>query len=114
MKPFIFQFQESSDNFPIIDVPKMVYSSELNLSIDLKSGLPAINDSLMITESGTKTNDDEQSDTDRTGFNSFLITETGSYNNTEESDSDNHQKNFMSLLETHTGTRTDSELSDRD
>jgi len=114
MKPFIFQFRESADNFPVIDLPKMIYSSELNLNIDLKSGAPAINNSLLITESGTKTNDDEQSDTDRTGFNSLLVTETGSYDDTEESDNDNQQQNFMSLLETHTGTRTDSELSDRD
>jgi len=112
MKPLILQFEElptdKSHDYSLIE-----YSDVLNLSIDKKTGIPAIESASMETETFTKAGG-EGADSDRDGFNPMMITETGTYANTESSDSDRDIASIYSLLETQTATRDYMESSDSD
>lgn len=112
MKPLIFEFEEQptdeSHDYTLIE-----YNEALNLSIDKKTGLPAIESISMETETFTKVGG-EGADSDRDGFNPMMVTETGTYANTESSDSDRDLTSIYSLLETQTATRDYMEGSDSD
>lgn len=112
MKPLILQFEElpndKSHDYSLIE-----YSEVFNLSINKKTGAPAIETASLETETFTKAGG-EGSDSDRDGFDPMMITQTGTYANTESSDSDQDITSILSLLETQTATREYMESSDSD
>jgi hypothetical protein len=111
MKPFIFQFKEYPIEEPL-DYSMIEYSTSLNLSIDKRTGRPAIGEFNMQTETFTKTNG-EQTDSDNNYNMTSLETETMTFLNNESSDSDKNTLSIQALLDTTTATRS-IESSDQD
>lgn len=115
MKPLIFEFLEKGDkeNF---DFSMIGYDDKLNLSIDKKTGKPAINGLMLSTRTITDVCK-EESDSDKNDGNlGFLMaTQTRTFANEEGADTDRNENdaNIIFLMGTMTKTAT-SESSDRD
>lgn len=86
MNPLILQYTEKSnaDNF---DFSKIEYNSKLNLTVDRKTGLPAIDYLNMSTETFTKTHN-ESSDCDSENLGLMMGTLTHTSYELESSDDD--------------------------
>ncbi|MCW2259621.1 MULTISPECIES: hypothetical protein [Sphingobacterium] len=112
MKPFILQFKEA----PLetnVDYSGISYDENLNLSIDIQTGLPAISALDLSTETLTKTNN-ESTDSDHNFVARLMGTESVTLVNNEATDSDRDRLNFIMLMGTNTQTRTITEQTDSD
>jgi len=111
MKPLAFQFKETptSEN---IDYSLIEYDEQLNLSINKKTGQPAIETLTMDTETFTKAIG-ESSDSDRDSNSILMDTETRTYTRTEDADSDRDRQSMQALMDTTTITES-REDSDQD
>ena len=73
MTPFSFQYKEipTGDSF---DSSLIEYDEKLNLNLDKVTGLPAVNELDMATETYTRQNED--ADTDERGIGILMATQT--------------------------------------
>ncbi len=111
MKPISFAFKESAPRSDL-DFSQIEYNSSLNLSVNRKTRLPAIDSIDMETETSTKTRD-EVSDADNNVMRMLMDTETRTLAATELSDSDRDRTNLQLLMDTATLTES-SEATDQD
>jgi hypothetical protein len=109
MKPFIFEFRVIPTAQPL-DFSLIEYNESLNLSVDKRTGQPAINQLQMGTETFTRT--DEVSDSDRPNAQSLISTETCTKVGGENSDTD--APSVQLLMATETITTSRDEGSDHD
>jgi hypothetical protein len=112
MKPLILEYTEksTSENF---DFSKIEYSEKLNLNVDKKSGIPAIEYLNLSTETFTKTFN-ETSDSDVENINLMMGTLTKTYTEMEATDDDASFCAIKSMMETTTLTLVATEGSDND
>lgn len=112
MNPLILQYTEKSnaDNF---DFSKIEYSSKLNLTIDKKTGLPAIEYLNMSTQTGTKTHT-ETSDCDSENMGLMMGTLTHTSYELEGSDDDASFNAIKSIMGTSSFTFVSQEATDND
>ena len=115
MKPLIFEFFEkrNEENF---DFSMIGYDNDLNLSIDKKTGKPAINSLMLSTRTVTNVcKEDSDSDKNNENINFLMATQTRTVTDVckEDSDSDKNDENIVFLMGTMTKTAT-SENSDID
>lgn len=112
MKPLILQYSEksTSENF---DFSKIEYSTNLNLNIDKKTGLPAIEFLNLSTETHTRTYD-ETSDSDANNMNLIMGTVTKTSYQIEGTDDDASFNAIKSMMATTTLTLVNTEISDSD
>lgn len=113
MNPFIFQFKEQIKG-EASDYSMIAYNPGLNLSINIKTGEPAITYLDLSTETDTKTSNIEGTDSDRNAIRLLMGTETVTLDNVEGTDSDRDRLSLKMLLGTQTETRTLMEQSDSD
>lgn len=111
MKPLILEYTEKSknDNF---DFSKIEYDSNLNLTVDKKTGHPAIDYLNLSTETHTRTSD-ETSDSD-SEMNIMMGTLTKTSYQLEGTDDDASFNTFKSMVDTVTMTFVNQEASDSD
>lgn len=112
MKPFIFQFRECPTS-ESTDLSLLSYDSSLNLSVDAKTGTPAISSLNMATETFTKTQG-EDADSDYDTMTRMMGTETVTLVNHEGLDDDRNRLTLAMLLGTSTGSREYNEQPDSD
>lgn len=112
MNPLILQYTEKSntDNF---DFSKIEYSSKLNLTIDKKTGFPAIEYLNMSTQTGTRTYT-ESSDCDSENMGLMMATKTMTFTELESSDDDRSFNAIKSMMGTSTKTKVVQESTDND
>jgi len=112
MKPLILEYTEKSinENF---DFSKIEYSPKLNLNIDKKTGLPAIDYLNLSTETFTKTFN-ETSDKDVENINLMMGTLTKTFTEMEGTDDDANYCAIKSMMETTTLTLVATEATDND
>ena len=110
MKNLVLQYFENSNKGLTHNLEEIIYSDELNLSVD-KFNIPVITTVKMETQTFTRTyNEVSDSDNDRTNILMNTVTRTAS--NSESTDSDNDIR--MNLLVA-TQTLTESqEVTDSD
>lgn len=116
MKPLIFEFLEkrNEENF---DFSMIGYDDELNLSIDKKTGKPAINGLMLSTRTVTNVcEEDSDSDKNNESHSFLMITQTRTVTDVckEESDSDKNDGNLSFLMATQTRTFANEEGADTD
>jgi len=111
MKPLILEYTEKSKTEDF-DFSKIEYNSTLNLTIDKKTGLPAIEYLNMSTETHTRTNN-ETSDSD-SEMNIMMGTLTKTSYQLEGTDDDAGFNAIKSMIDTSTMTFTTQESSDSD
>ncbi|MET3020815.1 hypothetical protein [Flavobacterium hydatis] len=112
MNPLILQYAEKS-NTENFDFSKTEYSSTLNLTIDKKSGLPAIEYLNMSTQTGTKTYT-EVSDSDSENIGLMMGTLTHTSYQLEGSDDDASFNAIKSMMSTSSVTLVSQEATDND
>ncbi|OCB69853.1 hypothetical protein [Flavobacterium glycines] len=112
MNPLILQYSEKSnaDNF---DFSKIEYSSKLNLTVDRKTGLPAIDYLNMSTETFTKTHN-ESSDCDSENMGLMMGTLTHTSYELESSDDDSSFNSIKQMMGTNSFTFISQEATDND
>ncbi|KFF16518.1 hypothetical protein [Flavobacterium hydatis] len=112
MNPLILQYTEKfkNENF---DLSQIAYSSELNLTIYTKTGLPAIDLLNMSTETHTRTYN-ESSDCDSENMGLMMGTLTHTSYQIEGSDNDSSFNAFKSMIGTNTFTFISQESTDND
>ena len=111
MKPLILEYTEKAkaENF---DFSKIEYNSNLNLTVDKKTGLPAIEYLNMSTETHTRTYN-ETSDSD-SEMNIMMGTLTKTSYQLEGTDDDASFSAIKSMTDTSTMTFVSQEASDSD
>lgn len=111
MNPLILEYTERSkgENF---DFSKIEYNSELNLTVDKKTGHPAIDYLNLSTETHTRTYD-ESSDSDG-AINIMMGTLTKTSYQIEGTDDDASFSAVKAMMETTTVTLVNQEVSDSD
>ena len=112
MQPLILQYKETSKN-QNFDFSAIKYSEELNLTIDIKTGLPAIDYLSLATETFTRTYD-ETSDSDNDRISLMMSTVTKTSYQIEGTDEDNTYSLMKIMMETKTLTLVAQEGSDND
>ncbi len=111
MRPLAFQFKETPTGVDL-DFSLIEYDDQLNLSVNKKTGHPAIDSISMDTETVTKAGA-ETSDTDQNGMKNLMDTETRTFTSTEQSDSDRDRMTMQALMDTSTLTES-TESTDQD
>jgi hypothetical protein len=112
MKALILQYSEKSSNEDF-DFSKIKYDSKLNLTIDVNTGLPAIEYLNLSTETHTRINS-ETSDSDYDNMNLMMGTLTKTSYQIEGSDDDASFSTVKSMMGTKTITLVNQETSDND
>ncbi|HXC03375.1 MAG TPA: hypothetical protein VNZ86_01410 [Bacteroidia bacterium] len=111
MNPLSFQFRETP-TAQELDYSIIEYSDRLNLSVDKKTGKPAIDILMLDTQTYTKSGW-EDSDSDDSGVRMLLDTTTQTYSTPlgkEDSDNDNHRISLQALLDTTTITESREDI----
>lgn len=112
MNPLILQYAERSKN-ENFDFSKIEYSPKLNLAIDKKTGLPAIDFLNMSTETHTRTYN-ESSDFDSENMGLMMGTLTHTSYQIEGSDNDASFNAVKSMMRTSSITLVSQEATDND
>lgn len=112
MNPLILQYTERSNN-ENFDISQIEYSSKLNLTIDKKTGLPAIDFLNMSTETHTRTYN-ESSDCDSENMGLMMGTVTHTSYQIEGSDNDASFNAVKSMMRTSSITLVSQEATDND
>lgn len=111
MRPVIFEFKEIPMAEPL-DFSSIEYDENLNLSVDKSTGLPAIDQLQVGTETFTRT--DEVSDTESSRLYELMATETFTKVGGEESDPDTPGISLLMATETITTSRDEGSDNDID
>lgn len=112
MRPLILQYRETTKN-QNFDFSGIAYSEKLNLTIDTKTGLPAIDYLSLSTETFTRTYD-ETSDSDNDRMSLMMSTVTKTSYQLEGTDEDPTYSFIKMMMETKTLTLVAQEGSDND
>jgi hypothetical protein len=112
MNPLILQYTERSNN-ENFDFSQIEYSPKLNLTIDTKTGLPAIDFLNMSTETHTRTYN-ESSDCDSENMGLMMGTKTRTFTELESSDDDRGFNAVKSMMRTSSVTLVSQEATDND
>nr|WP_315234399.1 hypothetical protein [uncultured Flavobacterium sp.] len=112
MNPLILQYTERSNNEDF-DFSQIEYSPKLNLTIDTKTGLPAIDFLNMSTETHTRTYN-ESSDCDGENMGLMMGTLTHTSYELEGSDDDSSFNAVISMMRTSSVTLVSQESTDND
>ena len=112
MNPLILQYTERSNN-ENFDFSQIEYSPKLNLTIDTKTGLPAIDFLNMSTETHTRTYN-ECSDCDSENMGLMMGTKTRTFTELESSDDDRGFNTVKSMMRTSSVTLVSQEATDND
>lgn len=112
MNPLILQYKERSNN-ENFDFSQIEYSPKLNLTIEKKTGLPAIDFLNMSTETHTRTYN-ESSDCDSENMGLMMGTVTNTSYQIEGSDNDASFNAVKSMMRTSSITLVSQEATDND
>lgn len=112
MNPLILQYKERSNNEGF-DFSQIEYSLKLNLTIDKKTGLPAINFLNMSTETHTRTYN-ESSDCDSENMGLMMGTKAMTFTELESSDDDRGFSTVKSMRRKSSVTLVFQESTDND
>jgi hypothetical protein len=112
MNPLILQYVERSNN-ENFDFSQIEYSSKLNLTIDKKTGLPAIDFLNMSTATHTRTLN-ESSDCDSENIGLLMSTVTHTSYQIEGNDNDTSFNAVKSMMGTSSITLVSHEATDND
>lgn len=111
MKPLLLVFKETPKADEKVDFTELRYDENLNLSVNILTGCPAINEIVLGTE--TFTRQGEGTDSDLNSFNIGMLMATETFTKSGEGiDSDPFR--FRTLMETATSTFVSTESTDSD